>query len=103
EAREVFASTDEDTWHEWRKNLKRWRYTLELAGEAPRELLDVLQELGRAQDATVIRAALADEALLPAHRDALLRREEIAEAGSRERARAAWEALERRMEQEEVK
>ena len=93
EAREVLDTADEEAWHEWRKNLKRYRYTLELGADPPQALLDLLQELGRAQDATVIRAALRDETILPAHRDALLRREDAAEAGSRERARELWRQL----------
>ena len=94
EGRAVLNSQDTALWHEWRKHLKRYRYTLETLDDSPRPLLDVLDGLGRMQDAEVARALLQAEPWLPAHRDALLKREEGAQQAAMAKVRAAWPALE---------
>ena len=90
----VLVSDDIDTWHEWRKDLKRLRHTLELVNEVPRSLLDLLQALGRLQDAEVTKALLQEFAGLPHHKEALLRREDEAANESKRAAREAWATLE---------
>ena len=93
----VLDSEDPEDWHSWRKQLKRYRYTLELVGKVPGELEEVLQGLGRMQDAQVIREVLAGGMWLPAYRERLLEREgqELLEA--RAQVRTRWPALQRHL------
>ncbi|PYE55240.1 CHAD domain-containing protein [Deinococcus yavapaiensis] len=90
----VLVSDDADTWHEWRKDLKRLRHTLELVAEPPRSMLDLLQALGRLQDAEVTKALLSEFDGLPGYKEALLRREDEAASESKRAAREAWATLE---------
>lgn len=90
----VLVSDDIDTWHEWRKDLKRLRHTLELVGDVPKSLLDLLQALGRLQDAEVTKMLLGEFDGLPEHKEALLRREDEAASDSKRAAREAWATLE---------
>ncbi|WP_157465409.1 CHAD domain-containing protein [Deinococcus apachensis] len=69
EASVVLTSENVDRWNEWRKHLKRYRYTLELLEDAPQPLLDVLEALGRMQDAQEL---LTREVWLPAYIAALI-------------------------------
>ncbi|PTA66640.1 CHAD domain-containing protein [Deinococcus arcticus] len=82
--RKPYQAQDTGPWHEWRKHLKRYRFTAELTGDAPQAVLDVLEELGRLQDAQVAQDLLRAENWVPGHRDALLRRE----AGAQQQAQA---------------
>lgn len=82
------------TWHEWRKALKHYRYTLELLEPAPAALTDVLNALGRLQDAEVVLDILTSETWLPHSRDALIAREKQARKDAQHQVRQAWPALE---------
>lgn len=84
-----------DVWHAWRKHLKQYRYTLALLGKPPPALIRVLQALGQMQDARTVHTLLSTEGWLPAHRGALLAREEQAQSGAQARARRSWPALRR--------
>lgn len=93
EALVVLESSDLELWHEWRKHLKRHRYTLELIGAAPKALLQVLEHLGRMQDAQVIQHLLVEEKWLPQFREALLAAEAAASRQAQADIRARWPAL----------
>lgn len=86
------------TWHEWRKALKQYRYTLELLEPAPTALTDVLDGLGRLQDAEVVLDILASETWLPHSRDALIAREKEARKEAQRKVRQAWPALEAQLQ-----
>ena len=60
EARKVMKSQEAAAWHTWRKHLKRYRYTWEIQGEAPAELLELLKHLGHMQDMEVLKGKLED-------------------------------------------
>ncbi|AFZ68746.1 CHAD domain-containing protein [Deinococcus peraridilitoris] len=93
ESQEVLESEDAEAWHAWRKHLKAYRHTLDLLGEAPAGLEEVLQALGRLQDAQVTREVLEAQDAVPEYREALLTREERAAAESRILAREQWMTL----------
>lgn len=93
EAGQVLESGPVEPWHEWRKHLKRYRYTLELTGDAPESLLQVLDQLGRMQDAQVAQELLAHEEWLPQYRDVLMKREAEAQRAAQARVRELWPAL----------
>lgn len=93
EAAAVLGSGEPGRWHEWRKHLKRYRYTLELTSAAPASLLQVLEHLGRLQDAQVARELLSQDDWLPHHRDALMDAEAAAARQARAQVREAWPAL----------
>ncbi|WP_245808322.1 CHAD domain-containing protein [Deinococcus hopiensis] len=81
-------------WHDWRKRLKRYRYTLELLGQVPPVLTEVLKALGRLQDAELVLALLhAEPALLRYERARLIAREEAARHAAQERVRELFPAL----------
>ncbi|ADY26957.1 CHAD domain containing protein [Deinococcus proteolyticus MRP] len=90
------ADTDDsEAWHDWRKLMKRYRYTLELAGKAPREVKDTLEHLGRLQDAEVLLELLRHEGqhFTAAQLSALTRREEQARLQARAAVRELWPTL----------
>ncbi|UBV43139.1 CHAD domain-containing protein [Deinococcus taeanensis] len=93
EGTEVLAGGSIEQWHEWRKHLKRYRYTAELCGDAPESLLQVLEQLGRMQDAQVVQDLLKREDWIPQYREALLRREEEAQRHAQAQVRTLWPAL----------
>lgn len=93
EAAAVLESGEPGRWHQWRKHLKRYRYTLELTSAAPAPLLQVLEHLGRLQDAQVARELLSGDNGLPEHRSALLAAEAAAARQARARVREVWPAL----------
>lgn len=82
-------------WHDWRKLMKRYRYTLELSGPSPAAVRDMLEQLGRLQDAEVLLDLLPQEAQLfsQTHLAALQAREEQARRDARAEARRLWPAL----------
>ncbi|MBB6099281.1 CHAD domain-containing protein [Deinobacterium chartae] len=94
EAKRVLESSEYAAWHEWRKHLKRYRYTLELVDDPPEELLDLLQALGRMQDAQVASEMLRDPAtpVPDAYRDRLLAREAAATEQAAAQVRDLWKA-----------
>lgn len=90
----ALASRDPELWHDWRKRLKRYRFTLELLGEELPVLTDVLRGLGRLQDAEVVLAALhSDPDLLRYERARLIAREEAARHAAQERVRELFPGL----------
>ncbi|WP_133161844.1 CHAD domain-containing protein [Deinococcus koreensis] len=93
EALRVLATGDPEPWHDWRKHLKRYRYTLGLIGAAPKALLEVLEHLGRMQDAQVVAELLTRETWLPQYREALLNAEAGASRQAQAHIRAGWPAL----------
>ncbi|UQN06956.1 CHAD domain-containing protein [Deinococcus sp. QL22] len=93
-APKVLRARKTETWHEWRKTLKHYRYTLELLEPAPTALTDVLDGLGRLQDAEVVLDILTTETWLPHSKDALIEREQKARQESQQQIRQAWPALE---------
>ena len=93
EANQVFQTTAVEPWHEWRKHLKRYRYTAELVGEAPDALLQVLEQLGRMQDAQVVQDLLNQEGWVPQYHEAILGREAAAQREAQDRVRELWPAL----------
>lgn len=94
EARGVLDSDDIEAWHTWRKHLKAYRYTLDLLADTPPELEDLLQALGRLQDAQVAREALEGENnLVPKYKEALLEREDAAARQSQGQVRGLWGQL----------
>ncbi|GHG10965.1 hypothetical protein GCM10017783_24210 [Deinococcus piscis] len=88
-------TNDSEAWHDWRKLMKRYRYTLELVGKAPREVRDMLEHLGRLQDAEVLLDLLQSEGqhFGKAQLRALQQREEQARVDARAAARALWPQL----------
>ncbi|ANE43016.1 CHAD domain-containing protein [Deinococcus puniceus] len=93
-APKVLRARKTETWHEWRKTLKHYRYTLELLEPAPSALTDVLDGLGRLQDAEVVLDILTGETWLPHSQNALITREKKARQESQRQVRQAWPALE---------
>lgn len=93
-APKVLRARKPETWHEWRKSLKHYRYTLELLEPAPTALTDVLDGLGRLQDAEVVLDILTGEAWLPHSKDVLIKRERQARQEAQRQVRQAWPALE---------
>lgn len=90
----ALAGDDPEAWHDWRKALKRYRHTLELLHKPPKALLDLLQALGRLQDAQVAQATIAGSQDLPrSYRRPLADREQAAAAQAMTAAREAWAAL----------
>ncbi|RTR30282.1 CHAD domain-containing protein [Deinococcus radiophilus] len=84
-----------DDWHDWRKRMKRYRYTLELSGKAPKVLKRMLEHLGRLQDAEVLLELLEAETEHFTRKDlaALRAREQQAGLDARAAARKLWPAL----------
>lgn len=101
QAQQALESTDPQDWHTWRKTLKKYRYTLELAvEEAPRVLRDVLDALGRLQDADVVLGKLADKRLPIPGRERLMAREHAAREQAMQRVQRLWPRLERTLQME---
>jgi len=99
EGETALASREPELWHDWRKRLKRSRFTLDLLGEEPPVLRDVLGALGRLQDAEVVLAVLhSDPDLLRYERARLIAREEAARHAAQERVRELFPALARQMQ-----
>lgn len=92
EGQAVMQSTDPVVWHEWRKSLKQYRYTLEVLTPAPRILKDALDALGRMQDAEVVLEAVQDE-WIHGHQAALVKQENAARNGARSAVRGLWPEL----------
>lgn len=90
----VLRARKADIWHEWRKSLKHYRYTLELVGKSPQSLSEILDALGRMQDAEVVRGLLEQQNLLPDQREALLAREKKARTDAQHKVRTLWPELE---------
>lgn len=90
----VLRARKADIWHEWRKALKHYRYTLELVGKSPESLSEILDALGRMQDAEVVRGLLEQQNLLPDQREALLAREKKARTDAQHKVRTLWPELE---------
>lgn len=90
-----------EPWHEWRKHLKRYRYTLELTDDAPEELLLVLHQLGRMQDAQVIQNFLTQEEWLPQYRNILIKRAAETQRLAQVRVRELWPKLAARLIKDE--
>ncbi|MFC5849952.1 CHAD domain-containing protein [Deinococcus petrolearius] len=90
----VLRAQEPETWHDWRKALKNYRYTLELLREPPGALKDVLDSLGRLQDAEVVLDVLEHEPWLEGARTDLIARERRIRLDTREEVRAQWPALE---------
>ncbi|WP_034385727.1 CHAD domain-containing protein [Deinococcus sp. YIM 77859] len=98
EGQAALASSDPEQWHAWRKRLKRHRYTLALLGEVPPAVTDMLEALGRLQDAEVVLAILhRDPDLLRFERARLIAREETARHAARERVRELFPELARQL------
>lgn len=97
EGEAALASEDTQAWHDWRKNLKRHRYTLDLLGDVPTPLTDVLDALGRLQDTEVTTALLRGDptlgGLLGEFRDQLLVRETAAGKAARAWVRTLFPAF----------
>ncbi|WP_102128589.1 CHAD domain-containing protein, partial [Deinococcus planocerae] len=97
EGEAALASEDTQPWHDWRKNLKRHRYTLDLLGDVPTPLTDVLDALGRLQDTEVTTSLLRQDATLPGllgeFRDQLIVREEAAGKAARAWVRTLFPAF----------
>lgn len=93
DAQDVLSSTDPVTWHEWRKDLKQYRYTLEVLTEAPRILKDTLDALGRMQDAEVVLDTVTPPEWPYGHREALIKQETAARNRARSTVRKHWPEL----------
>lgn len=90
----ALASPDPEVWHDWRKRLKRTRYTWSLLGEVPPAVTDTLEALGRFQDAEVVLGLLeAHPELLRTRRGDLIAHEERARAAAQEQVRGLFPAL----------
>ncbi|MDB5044871.1 MAG: metal-binding protein [Deinococcus sp.] len=94
----VLGASTTEVWHEWRKSLKHYRYTLELLEPAPTALTDVLDGLGRLQDAEVVLDILTGEAWLPHSKAALIEGEQRARTAAQEQVRQAWPALQHHLQ-----
>lgn len=92
EAQAVMQATDPVVWHEWRKKLKQYRYTLEVLTPAPRILKDTLDALGRMQDAEVVLEAVQGE-WPHGHQAALTKQEKAARNRARTAVRQLWPEL----------
>lgn len=92
DAVEVLAASDSVVWHEWRKDLKQYRYTHEVLAPAPQILKDTLDALGRMQDAEVVLDAVAHD-WPHGHRDALIKQETAARNRARTAVRKLWPDL----------
>lgn len=102
EGQDALTSGDPEQWHAWRKRLKRYRYTLALLGEVPPVVTDMLEALGRFQDAEVVLAILhGDPDLLRFERARLIAREEVARHAAQERVRELFPALSQQLQPEE--
>lgn len=90
----VLRARKPDIWHEWRKALKHYRYTLELVGRSPDALTETLDALGRMQDAEVVRGLIEEHNLLPDQRAKLMEREKKARTDAQKKVRTLWPELE---------
>ncbi|GEM47979.1 CHAD domain-containing protein [Deinococcus cellulosilyticus] len=93
EARKVMKSRESAAWHTWRKHLKRYRYTWEIEGEAPAELIELLKHLGHMQDMEVLKEKLEDapeflHPYLPELREVMTQQHDEAQR----KARELWQA-----------
>lgn len=93
QAAEVLRARKTERWHEWRKELKRYRYTLEALGEVPGAVKATLDALGRLQDAEVLLGALEAPEWPYGHAPALRAREQAARRQAQREVRALWGAL----------
>lgn len=90
----ALASADPEVRHDWRKRLKRTRYTWALLGEVPPALTDILEALGRFQDAEVVLGLLETHPdLLRTRRGDLIAHEQRARAAAQEQVRELFPAL----------
>lgn len=92
DAAEVLSASDSVIWHEWRKDLKQYRYTHEVMAPAPRILKDTLDALGRMQDAEVVLDAVTHDWPY-GHADALKKQETAARNRARSAVRKLWPDL----------
>lgn len=95
---------DSEPWHDWRKLMKRYRYTLELTGKAPKTVKTMLEHLGRLQDAEVLLELLETEHghFSEEHLKALKSREKTARLQSRAAALELWPQLKAHLKGEEL-
>ncbi len=84
------AAAEDAEWHVLRKQLKALRYTWELQGEPPADLLALLEALGRVQDANVALEAIRHPALPATYRARLEARERVAQVAALAEARRLW-------------
>lgn len=94
---------DSEPWHDWRKLMKRYRYTLELTGKAPKTVKTMLEHLGRLQDAEVLLKLLDSEPqhFNAEHLGALRSREKAARLQARAAALELWPQLKAHLKGEE--
>lgn len=91
---EILPTHDSERWHDWRKEMKRYRYTLEVLGDAPKVVKDVLDALGRIQDAEVVMDTVSKPDWAYGYAEALVKQEQAARTRARTRVRQLWPALE---------
>lgn len=103
EAPGVLKADQAEIWHDWRKRLKHYRYTLELQEGAPKVLTETLEALGRMQDAEVVRALLTEHDYVPGQRKPLQKREKEARLASQAQVRALWPELKKHLKAQRKK
>lgn len=91
---DILPGHDSARWHDWRKDVKRYRYTLEVLGSVPEVVKDVLDALGRLQDAEVVMDAVSSPDWTYGHAEALHKQEQAARSRARTKVRRLWPALE---------
>ncbi len=89
----AFSTADPGAWHRLRKGLKQYRYLTEPLGPVPRTLLQLLDNLGRVQDAEVVAAVVRSGAVPVPHGEAVLAHEAQAQLAAQARLRARWPAF----------
>lgn len=94
EGQDALQAEDSAAWHEWRKDLKKYRYMLDLLGEVPAAVTDTLDALGSLQDAEVLLELLrSDPKLLRSYRSRLMALAESKRSSARDEAKKHFAAL----------
>lgn len=93
ESRTVLNSRDAEAWHDWRKELKTYRYTLDTLIPTPKVLKATLDALGRMQDAEVVLDLLGRPEWTHPGTASLQRRERRARTRAQTRVRELWPDL----------
>lgn len=93
EGADVLKTKNSEDWHEWRKDLKFFRYTLEVLGEPPQIVKQSLEALGHLQDAETVLAAVTAAGWAYGHAEELTAQAKDSRRAARKQVRQLWPDL----------